>query len=565
MSQTPPPYANVTGISRADMKDNAQEAFSNYDGNARPGELVVDLTDYSVWVGNSLGYLNPVGGGGGNTPPAGANTQIQFNNAGAFGASPSLTWNGANLTVDGNVLPLANAVYTLGTPTQQWKSLYVTGNTIYIDNVPLSSGGNSLTYAGNPLISATGNGGVLNVANITVAGSLTGSLTTGPQPNITQVGTLNSLTANSVTVNSGLTVAGNTQFNGDMYITGNVTLPGNVNQISGNSAQFFGQVANGFGALYAGIPAGYTLLEQEIMQFSASYNGFAQTTLRNINSGDQATGDYVATADIGTQTTGFIDLGIAGSGYNGAVAGVNNGPGTAVNPLDGYLYVNGNSSVNLYGNLVLATQLPTSVVKIAVGGLNAENVAVTINSPNTPASNVTTGTIVVTGDVGISGNIQSTSILTGDIQVANVTTVASILASGDITTTANISGGNIINTRIQPRVSYSLIVSGTITPNSDTADQMNIMGMNGAITIGPDSGTPCDGQKLTMKLYSENSYSITWDSLYRPFGVTLPTAPVALKNIYVGMIYNYADTAWDVVSVATQSNANGGSASASMA
>jgi hypothetical protein len=35
---TKPPYDNITGISRAVMKDNARETIANYNGNARPGE-----------------------------------------------------------------------------------------------------------------------------------------------------------------------------------------------------------------------------------------------------------------------------------------------------------------------------------------------------------------------------------------------------------------------------------------------------------------------------------------------------------------------------------------------
>jgi hypothetical protein len=39
------------------MKDNAQETLANYNGNARPGELVVDQITDSLWVGNALGQL----------------------------------------------------------------------------------------------------------------------------------------------------------------------------------------------------------------------------------------------------------------------------------------------------------------------------------------------------------------------------------------------------------------------------------------------------------------------------------------------------------------------------
>lgn len=72
MANPPPPYDNITGISRAVMKDNAQETFANYNGNARPGELVVDLTQDPppLYVGNNAGQLTAVSGGGASLPLA---------------------------------------------------------------------------------------------------------------------------------------------------------------------------------------------------------------------------------------------------------------------------------------------------------------------------------------------------------------------------------------------------------------------------------------------------------------------------------------------------------------
>jgi len=42
------------------------------------------------------------GGGGGATSPGGSTTQIQYNNAGAFGGVPNLTWNGTTLNATGS-------------------------------------------------------------------------------------------------------------------------------------------------------------------------------------------------------------------------------------------------------------------------------------------------------------------------------------------------------------------------------------------------------------------------------------------------------------------------------
>jgi len=60
MSNPPPPYTDITGISRAVMKDNAQVNITDYNGSARPSELVVSQTDQTIYVGNASGSLTQV-------------------------------------------------------------------------------------------------------------------------------------------------------------------------------------------------------------------------------------------------------------------------------------------------------------------------------------------------------------------------------------------------------------------------------------------------------------------------------------------------------------------------
>jgi hypothetical protein len=45
------------------MKDNAQVTIENYNGNARPGELVVDQLTDQVFIGNSSGALTQIAAG----------------------------------------------------------------------------------------------------------------------------------------------------------------------------------------------------------------------------------------------------------------------------------------------------------------------------------------------------------------------------------------------------------------------------------------------------------------------------------------------------------------------
>lgn len=60
MASPPPPYDDLTGISRTVMKDNAQESVSNYNGNARPAEMTVNINTNEIYIGNALGQLTKV-------------------------------------------------------------------------------------------------------------------------------------------------------------------------------------------------------------------------------------------------------------------------------------------------------------------------------------------------------------------------------------------------------------------------------------------------------------------------------------------------------------------------
>jgi len=65
MANPPPPYSDITGITRTVMKDNAQETVTNYNGNARPGEMTVNPNTGNIYLGNVDGNLNLVISGSG--------------------------------------------------------------------------------------------------------------------------------------------------------------------------------------------------------------------------------------------------------------------------------------------------------------------------------------------------------------------------------------------------------------------------------------------------------------------------------------------------------------------
>lgn len=55
---------------------------------------------------------------------------------------------GSNITVGGDILPTTDVIYNLGSPTQKWKSVYVSSSTVYLDDNALSVTSNSITING---------------------------------------------------------------------------------------------------------------------------------------------------------------------------------------------------------------------------------------------------------------------------------------------------------------------------------------------------------------------------------------------------------------------------------
>lgn len=290
------------------------------------------------------------------------------------------------------------------------------------------------------------NGSVINTTTVNST-NLYGTVDTSSQPNITTL-------SNAISTGP-LTVTGNTSISGNLFVTGNINIiTGNITAI--NSAFFVGNTITGFAALYAGIPTGYSVLPNLVAQFSTNSNSYAQINAQNINSGQQATTDYIATANNGTDTTYYVDLGIASNTYNPAIEF--NSLGTSLYANDAYLYSQGNVSYanQIGGNLVIGAITGGKNIKFIAGGSNSANVVVTMNSPTTISSNATTGALVVTGDTGISGNVN---------------------AGGTISATGNILGANIIGSSMYAgnisSTFYGNIHADVITPYQTTVTTFN--------------------------------------------------------------------------------------------
>ena len=59
---TPPPYTGITGIFTVQDKHH-DVTLAEYAGYAKPGQIIIDTSDYSMHIGGADGTFTSVGGG----------------------------------------------------------------------------------------------------------------------------------------------------------------------------------------------------------------------------------------------------------------------------------------------------------------------------------------------------------------------------------------------------------------------------------------------------------------------------------------------------------------------
>jgi hypothetical protein len=159
----------------------------------------------------------------------------------------------------------------------------------------------------------------------------------------------------------------------------------------------------------------------------------------------------------------------------------------------------------------------------------------------------TLGSIKMFGSTSGDATIQPAAI-------AGTSTVLTLPAATD--TLAGIAATQTLTNKwIHPRVTSAASAS-SLTPDPSTTDQYCYTALAAGLTINAPSaasGTISDGDKLVFRFLDNGTgQALTWDATYTIIGTTLPTTTTANKMVYVGCIYNDANTRWDVVAVVTQ-------------
>ena len=140
-----------------------------------------------------------------------------------------------------------------------------------------------------------------------------------------------------------------------------------------------------------------TLLPNTVAQFSLDGQSYIQTNLVNTNDGGSA--DIVVTANTGTDSTYFIDMGYVNKDYE--PGSEFNNIGTAVNRLDGYIYAQGSTGNTWGGNLIVGSTTTGKEIRFIAGGGSVQNVVARMNS---------TAIILNQGLVFADGTVQNTAL-----------------------------------------------------------------------------------------------------------------------------------------------------------
>ncbi len=199
-----------------------------------------------------------------------------------------------------------------------------------------------------------------------------------------------STTTGSFVTAGGAGIAKSLHVGGDLHASGSVNLE-NAEEVT-------------FGP---GSAAFHATLTHPTLTITEDAPDYAQVAFKNINSSANASTDYIAYADNGTDNAGYIDMGITSSTFSDPLFTI-----TGAN--DGYLFSVAPEGTTGNGNLVIATGDTGAQNRIvfAAGGLASNNTQMIIIPDqmvhieiDTPSTSATTGALVVAGGVGITGDV----------------------------------------------------------------------------------------------------------------------------------------------------------------
>ena len=260
-------------VFNSSMRPSIDSVFNIGDANYR-----VNTIHSQYFVGNGSQLTGVVAAAAPYIANGTSNIAVNASNATVTiqGTSDTVVFNRFNTTFKGNLLPAANVTYNLGSATAAWKDLYLSGNTLYLNNSTITSNATAVTItnqqggtfvlSGNGAYSGTSNAIVNGTTNMTAAANGNISATIG--------GTSNVLVVTPTGINVSTVSA-----------TGNVT----GNYILGNGSQL------------TGLPATYG--NANVQAYLPTYTGNLVSLTGPVTTSGNITGAYII--GNGSQLTGL--------------------------------------------------------------------------------------------------------------------------------------------------------------------------------------------------------------------------------------------------------------------
>jgi hypothetical protein len=122
----------------------------------------------------------------------------------------------------------------------------------------------------------------------------------------------------------------------------------------------------------------------------------------------------------------------------------------------------------------------------------------------------------------------------------------SSVANSKIVLTDDVS--TLTNKRINARIGTTAS-SAAPAPSADDHDIYTVTALAEAATFSAPSGTPVNGQRIIIRIKDNGTArSLSWNAIYRASSdLALPSTTVLGKTLYLGFIYNSADSKWDLI------------------
>jgi hypothetical protein len=424
-----------------------------------------------------------------------------------------LTTLGGNTTINGHVLPLVDVAYDLGSPSQRWRSIYVSANTIDIGGATISA---DLATGSLILTGPDGAEFILSGSSPTDSFGIFGIVEAGNTSSAT------STTTGALRVAGGAGIGGNIYAGGIVDIAGNSIYLGNL-VLKDNGSNIFG--------LYAADGVTPATISQTSVDTTKISNGTSNVQVVSVNA--NVTVSVGGTSNVMVvSTTGANVLGTLG--VTGNINGSNLLTGGLISAT-GNITGGNISAVNHTGTNVSVTGTVTAAS--TVGGVitgSSASVSGTVTAASVVGGVITGSSASITGNVNGSNVVAATSLTNGNITI----TGANIVSTGPtIYIDPNGSGGtdgNVIitgNLSVQGNVTY--INSNNVTTNDLTINMANNAATAAAANGGGIGVGPAGSEYVSLTYNSTSNIWVATNGLSSQ-GILSATGNVTGGNLFTG-------------------------------